>query len=53
MEGISKVNLPKGDGTCTSAPLVLQLRNRLDTNSMDHDYATIRAELDPLADPTY
>jgi ribosome-interacting GTPase 1 len=28
LEGISHVNLPKGDGCVTSAPLVLQLRNR-------------------------
>ena len=52
MEGISKINLPKGDGCVTCAPLVLQLRNRLSTSAMPNDYATIRAEIDPL-DPNY
>ena len=48
LESISQVNLPKGDGCVTSAPLVLQLRNRQPSSSVKHDYATIRAEMDPM-----
>jgi len=46
LESISQVNLPKGDGCVTSAPLVLQLRNRSASSSVTYDYATIRAEVD-------
>lgn len=53
MEGISQVNLPKGDGCVTSAPLVLQLRNRGHLNPNQHDYATIRVEADPFVDPEF
>lgn len=50
MESISQINLPKGAGCVTCAPLVLKLRNRTDFDSKA-DYATIRSEANAEAEP--
>ena len=41
LENIARINLPKGTGCVTKAPLELKLRRR-EEGDRDHDYATIR-----------